>query len=334
MGRYAARRVLQGALTLFFVMFLLHVLTTLTVQVNENPARAFFGDRTPSDSQLAAVEHRYNLDDPCYDRPGDPCLARFAERLGAYATGDFGQDFRDREVTDLVAATAPNTLRLFVVVTITWMVMGLLFGSLAARYRGRSADHSIRFLSILIDAFPVFVMLLVYKYVVAVPVGNWMRERFGDDSFLGLLFKPSFDPEHPWVTIIVPGVLLGAAGSAAFIRLVRASQLEVYRSDHVRAAKAKGLSGRRIVIFHVLRNSSIPVTTAVGFVFAEALSGAVITEGIMNIHGMGGLLWNSVRESVVPVVVGVVAMLAIVVLVVNLVVDLAYAALDPRVRYD
>lgn len=334
MGRYTARRLLQALLTLLFVMFLLHVLSTLTIQLNDSPALAFFGERTPSQSQLAAVEARYSLDDPCYDRVGDPCLGPFVERMGAYATGDFGEDFRNRQVVDLVAAAAPSTLRLFAIVTMTWLVMGLLLGSLAARYRGRNTDHSIRFVSILIDAFPVFVMLLVYKYVVAVPVGNWMRERFGADSFPGLLFKPSYSPEHPWITLIIPGILLGAAGSAAFIRLVRASQLENYHADHVRMARAKGLGNKRIIIFHILRNSSIPVATAVGFVFAEALSGAVITEGIMNIHGMGGLVWSSVRDSVIPVVVGVVSLLAVVILVINLAVDLAYAALDPRIRYD
>jgi oligopeptide transport system permease protein len=333
LGRYATRRLVQALLTLFLVMGLLHVLTTFTVQLNDSPALAFFGDRTPTASQLAAVEERYNLDDPCYDQVGNPCVGQFFDRLGRYARGDFGADFRGREISELVGAAAPNTLRLFVVVTITWLIMGLLFGSLAARYRGRATDHSIRFMSILIDAFPVFVMLLVYKYVVAVPVGSWMRERFGDESFLGLLFKPSFDPSHPWTTVIVPGVLLGATGSAAFIRLVRASQLENYGADHVRAAKAKGMSSKRLIIFHILRNSSIPVATAVGFVFAEALSGAVITEGIMNIHGMGGLLWNSVRESVIPVVVSVVTLLAILVLIVNIVVDIAYAALDPRIRF-
>jgi ABC-type dipeptide/oligopeptide/nickel transport system permease component len=333
LGRYAARRLLQALLTLLLVMGLLHVLTTFTVQLNDSPARAFFGDRSPTASQLAAVEARYNLNDPCYDHVGNPCVGPFVERLGQYARGDFGEDFRGRAVTELVAVAAPNTLRLFAVVTITWLIMGLLLGSVAARYRGRAADHSIRFTSILIDAFPVFVMLLVYKYVVAVPVGTWMRDRFGSDSFLGLLFKPSFDPNHPWATVIIPGILLGATGSAAFIRLVRASQLENYGADHVRAAKAKGMSSKRLIVFHILRNSSIPVATAVGFVFAEALSGAVITEGIMNIHGMGGLLWNSVRESVTPVVVGVVTLLAILVLIVNIAVDFAYAALDPRIRY-
>ncbi|HEY8454467.1 MAG TPA: ABC transporter permease [Actinopolymorphaceae bacterium] len=335
MGSYVARRVLQGIFTLFLVFFLLHVLTTLAIQVNGNPALAFFGEKVPTQSQLLEVKKRYNLDDPCFEQLGNPCLRPFVERLNAYLHGDFGTNLRgDQAVTEMVATAAPNTLRLFTVVTITWLIVGMLLGSLAARFRGRLPDHSIRSLSILIDAFPVFVMLLVYKYIVAVPVERWMDDRFGDEAFPTLMFKPSFDPDHPWATVVVPGFLLGVTGSAAFIRLVRASQLENYHADYVRTARAKGLGDARVTVFHIIRNSSIPVVTAIGFVFADALAGAVITEGLMNIYGMGGLLWRAVRESEVSVVAGMVSLLAVVVLVVNVLVDLAYAALDPRIRYD
>lgn len=335
MGGYILRRVLQGVFTLLIVFFLLHVLATLAIQVNGNPALAFFGEKVPTQSQLQAVKERYNLDDPCYEQIGNPCLGPFLERLNAYLHGDFGSNLRgDQAVTEMVATAAPNTLRLFVVVTLTWLVVGMLLGSFAARFRARAPDHSIRFLSILIDAFPVFVMLLVYKYIFAVPIERWMDDQFGDESILTLMFKPSFDPDNPWATVIIPGVLLGVTGSAAFIRLVRASQLENYGADYVRTARAKGLGEVRVTVVHIIRNSSIPAVTAIGFVFAEALAGAVITEGLMNIYGMGGLLWRSVRESEVSVTLGVVSLLAVVILVVNVLVDIAYAVLDPRIRYD
>ncbi|MGH3736344.1 MAG: ABC transporter permease [Micromonosporaceae bacterium] len=326
---------LQGILTLFLVFFLLHLLATLAIQVNGNPALAFFGEKVPTESQLQEVKERYQLDDPCYEQLGNPCLGPFVERLGGYLHGDFGSNLRgDQPVTEMVASAAPNTLRLFVVVTLTWLLAGMVLGSFAARFRGRAPDHSIRFVSILIDAFPVFVMLLVYKYIFAVPIDRWLADQFGYDSFLTLMFKPSFDPDNPWATVIVPGVLLGITGSAAFIRLVRASQLENYHADYVRTARAKGLGEGRVTIVHIVRNSSIPVVTAIGFVFAEALAGAVITEGLMNIYGMGGLLWRAVRDSEVSVVLGAVSLLAVVILVVNVVVDIGYAVLDPRIRYD
>lgn len=316
-------------------MFLLHVLSTLAVQLNGNPALAYFGDRSPTEAQIVAVEARYNLDDPCYGQTGNPCFGPFAERLGDYATGDFGTDLRDRPVSELLAQAVPNTLRLFAIVFITWLVVGMVAGSLAARYRSKAPDQAIRSFSVLIDAFPVFVMLLVYKYIIAVPVGNWMQDQFGSDSTWALLFKPSFHADNPWLTLIVPGILLGATGGAAsFIRLVRASQLENYNADHVRTARAKGLGDTRVTVFHIIRNSSIPVVTAIGFVFGEALSGAVITEGLMNIRGMGGLVWTAVGDSDIPVVIASVTLIAVMFLAVNLIVDLAYAALDPRIRYD
>jgi len=334
MSRYIARRCLQAIVTLFLVILVLHLLTTFAIQLNGNPALAFFGDRIPSASQLANVERRYGLDDPCFDQPGNPCLGPFVERLGNYARGDFGTNLRGREVTEIVAAAAPNTLRLFAIVTATWLVLGMTFGSIAARWRGRPADHGIRLTSVLIDAFPVFVLLVVYRYVFTVPLSNWARRTFGRDSLPALWFRPSFSADHPWATVLVPGVLLGLAGSAAFIRLVRASQLESYGSEHVRAARAKGLPERHVIIHHVVRNSSVPVVTAIGLTFADALGGAVITEGLMNIYGMGGVLWEAVRASDVSLVVGVVTILAIVTVVVTIVVDIAYAALDPRIRYD
>lgn len=334
MGRYIIRRVLQGILTLFLVMFLLHLLTTAAIQLNGNPALAFFGDRIPSPSQLAAVEERYGLGDPCYDQFGNPCITQFFQRLQDYAALDFGTNHRGREVTDIVATAAPNTLRLFVVVTITWLVMGMFLGSIAARFRGKAADHSIRFLSILIDAFPVFVMLLVYKFIFAVQLSNFMGRVFGHDSVLSLLFRPSFSREHPWATIIIPAALLGLTGAAPFLRLVRASQLENYNADHVRTARSKGLKDGYVTLFHIVRNSSIPVVTALGFVFAEALGGAVITEGLMNIYGMGGVLWQSVQDSEVSVVIGIVSLLSISTVIVMFLVDIVYGILDPRIRYD
>jgi oligopeptide transport system permease protein len=334
MGRYIARRCLQAVLTLFLVVLVLHLLTTLAIQLNGNPALAFFGDRVPSATQLAAVEERYGLDDPCYDQPGNPCLGPFVDRLQAYAQGDFGTNLRGRDVTDIVAAAAPNTLRLFSIVTITWLVLGMTLGSVAARWRGRAVDHGVRLTSVLIDALPVFVLLLVYRYVFSVPLSNWAEDTFGEGSLPALWFRPSFDAEHPWATLLVPGILLGLAGSAAFTRLVRASQLESYSGEHVRTARAKGLPERHVFTHHVVRNSSIPVVTAVGLTFADALGGAVITEGMMNIYGMGGVLWEAVRASDVSLVVGVVTILAIVTVVVMIVVDIAYASLDPRIRYE
>jgi len=332
MGRYIVRRCLQAVVTLLLVVLALHLLTTLAIQLNGNPAEAFFGDRIPTAAQLAAVERRYGLDDPCYDQPGNPCLGPLLDRLGDYATGDFGTNLRGRDVTDIVFTAAPNTLRLFAIVTVTWFTLGMVLGTIAARWRGKAADHGIRLTSVLIDAFPVFVLLLVYRYVVSVPLSKWAARNFGSESFVALLVRPSFDADHPWLTLLVPGVLLGLAGSAAFVRLVRASQLESYTGDHVRTARAKGLPERHVVTHHVIRNSSVPVVTAVGLTFADALGGAVITESVFEWNGMGRMFTGALAAFDPNPVMAFVLITAASAIIFNLIADLLYAVLDPRIR--
>lgn len=334
MGRYVIRRLLQALLTLGLVLFLMHWLMAISVQVRGNPARLFFGDRTPNDAALAQVEAMYNLDDPCYDRTGDPCVVPFIERLQDYAAGDFGTTLRgNRDVGELLAVSIPNTLRLFAFSIITLVILAMLFGSWAARHRNRLQDHFVRGGTILVDSVPVFLVMLIYSSLIAVPLTRWTRDVFGGDSAMGQLFRPTYDTEYPWMTIIVPGLLLGTAGLASMTRLVRASQLENYHADFVRTAHAKGLSRRRVTTVHIVRNSLIPVVTAIGYNFSFILTGAVVTEGIMQIPGMGQLLWNALLGSEVSIVITSFVVIAVVVLAVNLVVDLTYALLDPRIRY-
>ncbi|WP_199034980.1 ABC transporter permease [Glycomyces salinus] len=336
MGRYVIRRLLQGLLTLGIVLFLLHYLMALSVQIRGNPAILFFGgDRTPPPAMLAQVEKLYGLDNACYDRPGDPCLVPFVERLQRYASGDLGTTLNgNRDVGDLLAIYIPNTLRLFIFSTLTLVIVAMLLGTWAARHRGGFIDHTVRGTTILIDSVPVFLVLLAYVYLAAVPLTNWARDIWGADTFMGEVFSPSYDPDHPWTTIIIPGIIVGTVGLATLTRLVRASQLENLGSDFVRTAKAKGLPNMRITVVHVVRNSMIPVVTGVGYIFAFALSGAVLTEGIMNIPGMGRMIFQAVQRQEVNLVIVGLTVTAVVVVIVTLIVDLLYAALDPRIRYE
>ncbi|GAB3226046.1 ABC transporter permease [Glycomyces halotolerans] len=335
MTRYIVRRVLQALLTFSAIVFLLHYLMSLSVQVRGNPALVFFGDRTPTPEALAQVERLYNLDSPCYDRVGDPCLVPFVERLQNYMAGDFGTTLRgNRDVGELLAIVIPNTLRLFLFSTITLVVLALVLGSWAARHHGKLIDHSVRGWTIFIDSIPVFLLMVIYSILIAVPLTNWARSIWDTDSFMGQLFRPTYSTDHPWISLIIPGILLGTAGLAPMTRLVRASQLENYRADYVRTAHAKGFKRMRVTVVHIVRNSLIPVITAIGFLFADILGGAVVTEGILQIPGMGGLLWDSVMALEINVVLTSFMVIAVVVLTVNLLVDLTYAVLDPRIRYE
>jgi len=177
-------------------------------------------------------------------------------------------------------------------------------------------------------------LLILTQQIIGVEVGNWARETFGRESVLAIMFQPSYDFENPFLSLLVPGILLGAFGIASITRLSRTSMLENLRADFVRTAKAKGLTSSRVTIVHTLRNSLIPVVTLIGFTLADALGGAVITEGIYSIPGMGGLVFRATRENDLPVVIAVVAILSITFMVVTLLIDLLYAVLDPRIRYE
>ncbi|WP_026931091.1 ABC transporter permease [Glycomyces tenuis] len=336
MGRYVIRRLLQALLTLFITLFLLHYLTALSVQIRGNPALLFFGgERTPDPAMLAQVERLYGLDNNCYERPGDPCLVPFVERLQNYAAGDFGTTLQgNRDVGELLSIYIPNTLRLFIFSTITLVVLAMLLGTWAARHRGGLIDHTVRGTTILIDSIPVFLILLAYVYIMAVPLTNWARDIWGTESFMGQLFRPNYNPDYPWTTIIIPGIIVGTVGLATLTRLVRASQLENIGSDFVRTARAKGLKKSRITVVHVVRNSMIPIVTGVGYTFAFALSGAVLTEGVMGIPGMGRMIFQAVQRQETNLVIVGLTVTAVVVVLVTLVVDLLYAVLDPRIRYD
>ncbi|MGH8876372.1 MAG: ABC transporter permease, partial [Stackebrandtia sp.] len=287
-----------------------------------------------TEAQLDAVRAKYNLDNPCLRQLGNPCVDMYVERVADYSRGDFGENHDQQPVIDDLEQAVPNTLKLFTYMFATWLIAGLVFGMIAAWRRGKPTDYSIRFGTILMGSIPPFLLIITYKFVLAAPLRQYFGDLYGRESTLALMFKPSFDPDNPWLSVAIPGILVGLVGVDAFTRLTRASVLENLRSDYVRTAKAKGLRTSRLMVVHVLRNSMIPISTMVGVYLAAALAGAVFTEGIMNIRGLGKLIYEASREKDIPVIMATVAISAVGVLVVNLIVDLMYAVFDPRIRYE
>jgi peptide/nickel transport system permease protein/oligopeptide transport system permease protein len=164
-------------------------------------------------------------------------------------------------------------------------------------------------------------------------VGVWLEEQ-GAPEWLTAAFSVSYQADHPWASLFVPGVVLGAFSLGFIARLTRTSLIEVLRADYVRTARAKGLPRSRVVGVHALRNSLIPVITYIGIDIGALMGGALVTEGIFNIPGVGGLVFRSVRAGETPVVIAVATLLTLVFLIASLLVDLLYAVLDPRIRYD
>ena len=335
MGRYVARRLLQFIPVVIGTMFLLHYITTLGIQFNGDPIRALFGDQRPPESVLNAMRERYGLDDPCYQQKGNPCLGIFVDRIGQYLQGDFGQSIKlgNRPVTDLVAERAPVTLRLTAIAILFETVIGITIGVLAALRKDKFVDNGVRIVTKLLISTPIFVFGVLVQVFVALKLGDWL-EKVGAPAWLSGMFSPVYDPGLPWLSLIVPGIVLAAISLASIARLTRTSLVENLRADYVRTARAKGMAPRRTVGIHALRNSLIPVVTYIGIDIGTLMGGALITETIFNIPGVGQLVYLAVLAQDAVVVIGVTTLLVLVFLVANLIVDVLYAVLDPRIRYD
>jgi peptide/nickel transport system permease protein/oligopeptide transport system permease protein len=333
MGRYAARRLLQFVPVLLGTIFLLHYLQTISIQINGDPVRALFGDRQPPEQTLDAIRSAFGLDNPCLNQPGNPCLGMFVDRLNNYVHGDFGVDFTLQPITSLLGDAVPITLRLTLIAVAFEALVGIAAGVLSALRANGFVDNFIRFSTTLVISVPVFVLGVLVQILTGLYIGTWLDDN-GAPEWLSAIFSVSYQGDYPWLSLVVPGMVLGAFSLGFIARLTRTSLIETLRADYVRTAKAKGLNRRRVVGIHALRNSLIPVITYIGIDIGALMGGAIVTEGIFNVPGIGGLTFQSVRAGDTSVVIAVVTFLTLVFLLASLLVDLLYAVLDPRIRYD
>jgi oligopeptide transport system permease protein len=238
--------------------------------------------------------------------------------MGQIFQGDFGTAFNGQKVTELMASAFPVTLRLTVVAILIEIVVGITLGVVSGLRRGRAVDTTVLVLTLVVISVPTFVTGYLLQFVFGVKWG-WVR--------------PTVSPDAPFGQLILPGIVLALVSLAYVTRLSRTSIAENARADYVRTAVAKGLPRRRVITRHLLRNSLIPVVTFIGTDIGALMGGAIVTERIFNIHGVGYQLYQGILRNNSPTVVGFVTILVIVFLLANLLVDLLYAVLDPRIRY-
>jgi oligopeptide transport system permease protein len=213
----------------------------------------------------------------------------------------------------------PITARLTAVAILFELVLGIGIGILAALRRGGLIDNASLLSTLIALSLPVFVIGFLLQYIVGVRLG-WFPVTVGSEA--------------PWGDLILPGFVLAVLSLAFVLRLTRAGIIETLRADHVRTAIAKGLPRSTVIWRHVVRNSLIPVVTYIGADIGVLMAGAIVTEGIFNIQGVGGLLFGAVRQRENATVTSITTVLVLIVLLVNLLVDLLYARLDPRIRYE
>ena len=298
-------------------------------------ASALLGERATPDA-VARFERQYGLNRPIH--------VQYWAYLKSTARGDLGTSVASRRpVTTEIKEKFPATVELAIAAMTFALVLGIPLGFIAAKRYRSPVDHGSLFLSLIGVSIPVFFLAIMLKYVFGVRLG-WLPTVGRQDVLL--------EVEHPtnfyvldgivtgnWIAawdatkhLILPAIALGCIPLAIISRVTRASVLDVQNEDYVRTAHAKGLPPRQVDRKHVFRNALLPVTTIVGLSFGILLSGAVLTETVFAIPGMGSWLKEAIFNHDYAVLQGGILFLAIVFVIVNLIVDITYALIDPRIR--
>ncbi|MET7553519.1 ABC transporter permease [Streptomyces albidoflavus] len=308
MGRYVARRLLQmipvfigSTLLIFLMMFALP----------GDPVRALAGEQAVDQAQIAALKAELGLD--------RPILVQYVSYIGNVFQGDFGtQIASQRPISEVILDAYPITIQLALFAFTFIVVAGILLGLVAGLKPNSVRDRGLLGLTLLLIAVPSFVTGYMAQFVFSFKLG---------------LVPPNVGLEPTWNELLMPAMVLASLSLAYVARLTRTSIAENLRADYMRTATAKGLPKRRIIGVHLMRNSLIPVVTFLGTDIGSLMGGAIVTEGIFNIKGVGGLIYDALGRREGATVVGVVTIIVIVYLLASLIVDLLYAVLDPRIRY-
>jgi len=307
MGRYVARRLLQMIPVVIGTTFLIYLLVWA---LPGDPFAGKCGDRPCPDAYVAAMTAKFNLN--------DPLPVQYLKYFGNLLQGDFGESFTGVRVIDELTRAFPVTIRLALLALAIEIGIGMVAGVVAALRKGGFADTLVLVSTLFVISIPVFV------------IGNALQFILGVNL---RLFPVTVSPEARLGELILPAFVLASVSLAYVARLMRANLVENLRADYVRTAAAKGMPRRRVVGVHTVRNSLIPVVTFLGADLGVLLGGSVVVEAIFNIAGVGGLIFSSIQRVDGTVVTGAVTVLVLLFLFINLMVDLLYAALDPRVRY-
>ena len=306
MGTYILRRLLQMIPVILGTIFLIYAM----VFSLGDPTVGRCGERACPEAYVQNFNQKYNLD--------KPLVVQYVLYLGQLVQGNLGENFYSNQVSAELAARWPTTLKLAFIAVVFEGLVGIAAGVLAALRKGRFLDYLVLLSSLLIISIPVFV------------VGGLAQMIFG----IRLAWAPVTATQGSWGQLLLPGLVLGSFSVAYISRLMRANLIENLRSDYVRTAKAKGLSRGRTIGIHTLRNSMIPVITYIGYDVGSLMGGAIVTERIFNVNGIGGFLFRSINAKDGVSVVGTIVCLVLVYLLVNLLVDVLYGVLDPRISND
>jgi peptide/nickel transport system permease protein len=347
---YILRRLIQSAALLLIISVVLFVL----MQASGDPLATLGGRQPPRAEDKARLRRQFGLDQPLQiqyvywllgndwttidldgdgpgDADGDGVGDRAGTRLGALR-GDFGKSLKERRpVTDMILDRMPDTLILMGAAELLIITFSLFIGIYSAVRQYSVFDHVLTGFSFIMYSMPVFWIALMLIYIFAVKFKAWDLPSLPSTTI--------YDPIEGKTTaqmlkhIILPSLSISLISIAAYSRYIRASMLEVLNSDYIRTARAKGLKERRILLVHAFKNASLPIVTLIGLDIPLLLAGAVVTERIFSWPGMGRLFLDSLERSDYPVLMGLLMMVSSAVVIFQLVTDIVYTWLDPRIRY-
>lgn len=323
MTKYIIRRILW----FIPVLFAIALATFILVRAIPGGPFDFIGDKSLPPTVVANLEAKYHLDEPVYEQ--------FARYLWDLLHLDLGPSFRyrGRTVNQVIADSLPVSFQLGTLSLGLALLIGIPMGIIAALKQNSLLDYSSTFIAVIGRSIPNMVLGPVLILVFALTLGWFPVATWGTKPpyFLGLFPRPTLDfLKHA----ALPTFTLGSGLAAGIARLTRASLLQVIREDYIRTARAKGLAEQIVVLRHALKNSMIPVVTILGPMFAGILTGTLIVEQIFGLPGMGKHFVQSIGNRDYPVVMGVTLLYSLLLVIANLVVDITYAWLDPRIRYD
>jgi oligopeptide transport system permease protein len=305
-GKYIIRRLLQMIPVIIGVTFIIYV----AVFALGDPTVGRCGERPCPEGYIAKFRADYNLD--------KPLVVQYVLYMGNLVQGDLGVNFFGNRVVDELATRWPTTLKLGLMAVFIETVIGITAGVLAGIRRGKFIDSLVTVSTLFLISIPLFV------------IGSFAQLIFG----IRLGWFPVTATQGTTYQLIMPAFVLASVSVAYVARLMRANLSENLRADYVRTAKAKGLSNARTVGVHTLRNSLIPVITYIGIDIGALMGGAIITERVFNINGVGSFLYRSITQKDGTSVVGTIVCLVLIYLLVNLIVDMLYGFLDPRISHD
>lgn len=320
MSRYIARRLLWVVVLLFLVSLVTFVI--FYVFPTADPAQLRAG-RHASPAQVEQIRHRMGLDRPLF--------VQFGSYLrDVFLKGDFGYSYvNEQPVKELILARLPATISVAIGASILWLFFGVLVGVISAVRRRSKLDRAAMGIALLGISAPEYWLGLVALFLFADDIG--LIPLFGSaNSYVPI----TSDPFQWFNSLILPWTVLAISFAAFYSRLLRGNLLEVMGEDYIRTARAKGLTERRVVLKHGLRSALTPIVTVFGMDLGLMLGGAVLIEVVFNIPGIGRQAYDAILRADLPMIQGTVLLGAFFIIFANLVVDIVYAFLDPRVRYE